>query len=160
VKPGSCTDCGETTSNNSAARCRTCENARRVDRDRDMAMARSYCRGLTLKEVGHGFKVAKSTVCKALERVGCKRRPSGTRSGRESVFIDRRAKYPAEPHIPVRPQIQVRVWCAQCERKVVLREAAICRSRWCAAKAAAPPINKICVDKPNPPIGDRTMAGA
>lgn len=152
----SCLDCSGPVSGRSTVRCRQCRNASQIDPERDERMARAYCTGLTLIEVGERFGVAKSTVCKAMERVGCKRRSSGTRSGRPSPFTIRRPKAPAQTQaLAFRPP-RARSWCQQCDRGVYPTEAARCASAFCKVK----PIAHGVVDKSNATSDGRSAAGA
>ena len=101
------------------------KRGRKPDLVKHAEMRRLYAQGLTLREVGAKLGVSKSAVFNALRRSG--------------VAEPRRVQMPSASlrEILQRLQCSERVWCAQCERSVVPKEAQSCGSQWCKAKVVA-----------------------
>jgi hypothetical protein len=121
----------------------------RPGRLRDHEMARLYRSGLKLTEIGNKFGLSKTSVWKALKRVGCERRNTGT---------PRRRPIVVKPHAPYRAPPPALTWCSQCERNVSMIEAGRCGSRFCKAVKSDDAANR--AEFPHKTVGDQPQAGA
>lgn len=101
---------------------------------RDAEIARLYREGATIDQIRETYALSRNGVHRALVRTGCPRRRRGTKP--MVVNVNRRSKYPHESTFPTRRPPQVRVWCAQCERNVIIAEAECCRRPFCKARVA------------------------